>query len=148
MSKREKHNESCRRSRRSYTFCKNAHQLEKSGGVEVFALVLDKKENVTYYASDELERRFKNNEPLVQHFNSEKCFKYSSDTFGIHVDEKHLQLVSKPTPEKSPWKTPSHVAPFIPGQAQREMLKNMPVIPSSKPTSTLDDFLMKKTAVL
>ena len=99
-----KHNEACRRSRRSYTLCKKAYQLEQAGGggVQVFALVKDRNGNVTYYASDELERKFENSEPLVEHPSKDKCFHYNPETFGI--DLPHLPQVMHPTPDKSPGK--------------------------------------------
>ena len=33
---------------------------------DVFALVQDKKGNITYYASENFDKKFRNNEPLVQ----------------------------------------------------------------------------------
>ena len=130
-----KHNEACRRSRRSYTLCKKAFQLEKAGGVQVFALVKDKNNNVTYYGSDELERKFANSEPLVEHPSKDKCFHYNPETFGI--DLPHLPQVMHPTPEKSPGKTPNQVSSFIPGKMQREMLQKMALFPSTKPMGML-----------
>ena len=130
-----KHNEACRRSRRSYTLCKKAFQLEQAGGVQVFALVKDRNGNVTYYASDELERKFENSEPLVEHPSKDKCFHYNPETFGI--DLPHLPQVMHPTPDKSPGKTPNQVASFIPGKMQRDMLQKMALIPSTKPMGML-----------
>ena len=47
--KRLKHNEACRRSRRSHTLCKTAYQLAQVGRVEVFVAIKDQRE-VTYKA--------------------------------------------------------------------------------------------------